>query len=243
MRQLLHKSLSIASIFLLTAVLGASAEKETKQQKRVEESIDVLNQIVEIPEKAIPLELLKDSYGIAIIPDVLKAAFGLGGRYGKGVLMIKQRDGSWGYPVFITVTGGSIGWQIGAQSSDIVLVFRTDRSIDRVLDGDFTLGAQASVAAGPVGRHAEASTNAQLEAEIFSYARSRGLFAGISLEGAAIRVDEDSNEDFYGSDEIDARAIVLGNIDTAPPLARELQKTVNAVTSREGKARKREEAS
>jgi lipid-binding SYLF domain-containing protein len=143
---------------------------------------------------------LQDAQGVAIIPHVLKAGFVIGGRYGRGVILVRAADGTWGNPVFITLVGGGIGWQIGVQSTDVVLVFKTRASLDRILSGQgkITLGADVAVAAGPVGRQAEAATDGQLRAEIYSYSRSRGLFAGVSLEGAGILINCDADEAFYG---------------------------------------------
>jgi lipid-binding SYLF domain-containing protein len=137
---------------------------------------------------------------VAILPDVVKAGFVVGGRYGRGVILLRQPDGSWSNPVFITLAGGGIGWQVGVQSTDLVLVFKTSNSLDRILKGKgkLTLGADVAVAAGPVGRQAEAATDAMLRAEIYSYSRSRGLFAGVSVEGAGLLVDCEANEAFYG---------------------------------------------
>jgi lipid-binding SYLF domain-containing protein len=137
--------------------------------------------------------------GIAIFPDLLKAGFIFGCRYGVGVLLMRNADGSWGNPVFFRLIGGSFGWQIGAQSTDVILVFKSIRSMDAIYGGKFTLGADASVAAGPVGRQAEAATDIMLRAEVLSYSRSRGLFVGLSLEGAAIQAEYGSTASFYNS--------------------------------------------
>jgi lipid-binding SYLF domain-containing protein len=162
---------------------------------------DVLDAFQAIPMKSIPPALLRDAQGVAIIPGVIKLGFGIGGRYGEGVILGRLPDGSWSNPVFITFTGGSIGWQVGIQSADIVLVFKTRKSLERVLQGKgkLTLGADAAVAAGPLGRQAEAGTDARLQAEIYSYSRSRGLFAGISLEGSGILYSVRANEAFRRS--------------------------------------------
>jgi lipid-binding SYLF domain-containing protein len=189
-----------------------------------------------IPEKGIPPTLLNNASGIAIIPGVIKAGFILGGRYGRGVLVIRDKDGSWSNPVFISITGGSIGWQVGVESIDIILVFKSSRSIQGILKGKFTLGADASIAAGPVGRQASASTDILLKSEIYSYSRSRGLFAGLALEGAAIQINYDANEAFYGkehslpSDIIDNKALKV------PPVVDRLKKALNEHAS-DGAAR------
>jgi lipid-binding SYLF domain-containing protein len=173
---------------------GAAPETAT-----VESAADVLHALGNLPLQGIPQTLLRDARGVAVIPHVLKAGLVIGGRYGRGVVLVRQTDGTWGNPVFVTLTGGGIGWQAGVQSSDLVLVFKTTNGLDRILRGrsKITLGADVAVAAGPVGRQAEAATDGQLKAEIYSYARSRGLFAGLSVEGAGILIDFGGNEAFY----------------------------------------------
>lgn len=190
--------LIIMVIITFTAGTASILEATSPGTAKIDESIAVLEQIVNIPEQGIPPALLENAGGIAIIPGVIKAGFILGGRYGSGILVTKDREGEWSNPVFITLTGGSIGWQIGVQSIDIILVFKSNRGIDNIMKGKFTLGADASVAAGPVGRQASAATDIQLKSEIYSYSRSRGLFAGLSLEGAALQIDYDSDMDYYG---------------------------------------------
>jgi lipid-binding SYLF domain-containing protein len=174
---------------------------------RVSAAAEVLRHISAIPEKSIPPALLRNAHGIVIIPGIVKAAFFLGGRYGSGVLLINDRQGGWSNPVFVKVYGGGFGWQVGVQSTDVIIVFKSDKSITGITRGKFTLGVDASVAAGPVGRSVQAATDLQLKAEIYSYSRTRGFFAGVSLEGAAIQIDHDANADFYGKDGIKASDI------------------------------------
>ncbi len=196
----------LAMTFTLLAARMASAGGLAK----VDDSIDVLKAIEAIPEKGIPPALLRNADGIAIIPNVIKAGFILGGRYGTGILVVRNSDGGWTDPAFISITGGSIGWQIGVQAIDIVLVFKSSRSIERIMTGKFTLGADASIAAGPVGREASAATDIQLKSEIYSYSRSRGLFAGLSFAGAVLKIDDDANAEFYGVRDVTARDIFRG---------------------------------
>lgn len=153
----------------------------TKQESRVADATDVIDQLLRIPEQSIPPSLLARAYAVAVIPDVIKVGFGLGARRGKGILVVRQEDSSWSNPAFITLTGGSIGWQIGAQSTDIILVFKTRRGVQGIENGKLTLGANASIAAGPVGRQTEVATDITFKAEVFSYSRNRGLFAGVAL--------------------------------------------------------------
>jgi lipid-binding SYLF domain-containing protein len=158
----------------------------------------VLKEFLDLRVKGIPASLLAEAHGVAIVPGVIKVGFVVGGQRGRGVVVIREKDGSWRAPVFLTLTGGSIGWQAGAQSTDVVLVFRTARSVEGMLTGKFTIGADASAAAGPVGRRVGAATDAQLKAEILSYSRTRGLFAGVSLAGSVLEIDERANAAFYG---------------------------------------------
>lgn len=171
--------------------------------KTLEHSVEVLNELSGIPLKGIPPSLLADAQGVAIIPRVIKAGFLLAGRGGHGVVLVKDKNGNWGDPVFVNLGGASAGFQAGVESTDVVLVFRNRKSLDRLLDGKgkLTLGADAAIAAGPVGRMAAAATDGKLEAEILSYSRSRGVFAGVSLDGAVIRPDATSNAMFAQSPE------------------------------------------
>ena len=165
---------------------------------KINAASEVLREIFRIPEQVIPPALLRNAHGIAIIPGIIKAAFFLGGRYGNGIMLVHSREEGWSNPVFFKLLGGGFGWQIGVQSTDVILVFKSSKSVNGITKGKFTLGADASVAAGPVGRSVEAATDMQLRAEIYSYSRNRGLFAGVSLEGAAMQIDSDANAAFYG---------------------------------------------
>jgi lipid-binding SYLF domain-containing protein len=147
----------------------------------------------------IPRALLEDAYGIAIIPNVVKGSFIVGASFGNGVLLIRDENGNWMAPVFVSLTGGNVGWQVGVQATDVILVFKTRKSIDGILAGKFTLGADAAIAAGPVGRKAAAATDGRLQAEIYSYSRARGLFAGVSIDGSAIQLDHLANATYYRS--------------------------------------------
>ena len=159
----------------------------------------VLSELVAIPARRIPQRMLNEAQAIAIIPRVIKVGFIAGVRRGQGVVMIRDAEGEWSLPQFLTLTGGSIGWQAGIQGTDVVLVFRTRTSVDSLLRGKFTIGADAAAAAGPVGRNASAATDAQLGAEILSYSRSRGLFVGVSLDGTVLEINQGANAAFYGA--------------------------------------------
>lgn len=211
---------------LLAATLSAEAA-DTSGLVKIDDSVEVLEQTLSIPESGIPPALLRNANGIAIIPGVIKAGFILGGRFGKGILAVRQEDGSWSNPVFITVAGGSIGWQVGVESIDIILVFKSSRSIEGIMRGKFTLGADASVAAGPVGRQASASTDIMLKSEIYSYSRSRGLFAGLAVDGAGIQINHDANEAFYGSGYALPSDIIGNRKLVVPPVVEKLKRLLN----------------
>ncbi|MDB4368794.1 lipid-binding SYLF domain-containing protein, partial [bacterium] len=168
-----------------------------KEEQTVNESIGVLNEIMSIPAQGIPRSMLHDAQAVAIFPGVVKASFVVGARHGNGVIMIRDDKGGWHAPVFASLTGGNIGWQVGVQSTDVVLVFKTRKSVNGLLSGRMTLGADAGIAAGPIGRQATAATDTRLGAQIYSYSRSRGLFAGVSFDGSVVRMDSISNATYY----------------------------------------------
>ena len=187
------------ALALALAAPGAAFAGE-KEDTQASNAARVLAEIQAIPETSIPNKLLDEARAIVVVPDSIKAGLVIGGRRGHGVLSVRQPDGSWSNPSFVTLTGGSVGLQVGVQSSDIVLVFRTDRGLDSIVNGKFTLGADAGVAAGPMGRNASAATDGQLKAEIWSWSRARGLFAGVALDGAVLAIDDRANEAVYGQD-------------------------------------------
>jgi len=220
----------ILSLLVITAValvfVSTQAIASGKEAEKVDSATEALNEIMAIPESGIPPSLLRDAHGIAIIPSVIKVGFVLGGRYGRGVLTVRNKGGEWSAPVFVSIAGGSVGWQIGAESTDVILVFKSGKSIDGILGGKFTLGADAAVAAGPVGRRAEAATDEKLKAEIYSYSRNRGLFAGVSLEGSVLQIVDESNAAFYGKEKIRPREILDGVGIPEPPAAARLRKAL-----------------
>lgn len=193
------KRAALLSFALLS--LAHPAQAQLREDVTVETATAILAGMTEFTDRGIPPELLQRAQGIAIIPNVLKAGFLVGGRFGRGVVLVRDPEtGIWGHPVFITIGGGSVGAQVGAQATDLILVFRNRRGVDRFLmnRGKFTLGADAGVAAGPLGKQVEADTDGRLAAEIYSYSRSRGLFAGLSLEGAVLVLDWRANVAYYG---------------------------------------------
>lgn len=172
---------------------------QSDEAERVRKAATVFDEIMRAEDKAIPKAILDKAEAIAVFPGTIKGGLGIGAHRGKGIMSVRNREsGAWSNPAFLTLTGGSFGAQIGAQELDLILVVMNKSGVDNLLRNEFKIGGEASVAAGPVGRAAEASTDIQLKAEILSYSRARGLFAGVSLAGSAIREDEDANKTFYG---------------------------------------------
>src|SRR6267378_6065110 len=186
----------IAAMSVTTVLAG---DISTKESKRIQEAATVLSEIHAVPDKDVPQDLWDRAECVIVVPGLKKAAFVIGGEYGKGLMSCKH-NGDWTAPVFMEIGKGSWGLQIGAQSIDLVLLVTNDRGMDKLLQDKVTLGAEASVAAGPVGRDARAGTDAQMGAEILSYSRTQGLFAGINLSGGVLRPDNDDNRDLYGKD-------------------------------------------
>ncbi|MDB5134902.1 MAG: hypothetical protein JWP37_1505 [Mucilaginibacter sp.] len=192
----------LALPILLSFILVLSSAKKMdgdKQTEKIHSAANVLKEFGKMKE-SIPHDLIAEYQGVVIIPNLINAGLGIGGKRGRGVAVVKLDNGKWSDPVFITLTGGSIGPQIGVQSVDLVLVFRHKGVLTKVKNGDFTIGGDVSAAAGPVGRTSSANTDYKLEAEVYSYSRSRGLFAGISINGSNLGIDKSANAAFYGSD-------------------------------------------
>lgn len=194
------KTLRSLCIPLLLSIITvcASATDASKETERIHSATNVLKDFAAMKNN-IPHQLLEEYNGIVIIPHMINAGLGIGGKRGKGVAMVKLDDGKWSDPVFVTLTGGSFGLQIGVQSVDLVLVFHHKGVLTKVKNGDFTIGGDISAAAGPVGRSGTASTDYKLEAEVYSYSRSRGLFAGVTINGADLSIDKKADANFYGS--------------------------------------------
>lgn len=205
------------TLALLGLVLTSSVFAQSNEEKRLKAAGDVLHEIMEVPEKGIPQELLDKSECAVVIPGLKKGAFILGGKYGKGFFTCRNTKGDgWGSPASIVVEGGSVGFQIGGSESDVILLVMNKKGANRLLNNQFKLGGEASVAAGPVGRTSSAQTDILLTASILSYSRSRGVFAGMSLEGATLRQDLDGNKDLYGKT-MTNKEIIEGN--PKPPVA------------------------
>jgi lipid-binding SYLF domain-containing protein len=189
----------LGTLMLLVVALPGVAQASDELNKRVASATEVLEELQRIPEQAIPPNLLDNAYAVAVLPNVLKGAFFVGGSYGKGVLMVRQADGKWSNPAFIKLGNVSFGWQFGGQGADLVLVFRSPKGIDNIARGKFTLGGSASASAGPVGRTAQAMTDGEFKSEIYTYARSRGAFIGFAMDGGVISIDKWANAEWYGS--------------------------------------------
>jgi lipid-binding SYLF domain-containing protein len=207
---LLAALLGAATIILSPARALAQGREPTREDVRLITATEVLDELRATPDQNVPTWLMQRAYGVAVIPDVLKGAFIFGGRFGNGVLTVRNPSGHFSSPVFISLAGGSFGWQIGATSTDVVLVFVTPRSVERFARGKFTLGVDASVAAGPVGRQGEA--DAGVNAEIYSYSRSRGLFAGVALDGTVLAFDPGANHRYYDNSTVTAEMITGGQV-------------------------------
>ena len=215
MRRTVTTAVGIGLVLAATALWAASK----KQEERLEAARNVFQQIMDTPDKGIPEDLIGRAACIGVIPSVKKAAFIFGGLHGSGYVLCRknQGTGAWGPPSGFSFSGGSFGLQLGVSATDFVLLFMNRDGIEKLLQDKFTLGADASVAAGPVGRNATAATDAQMTAKVLAYSRSKGLFAGIALNGAVLRPSGDDNEDLYGR-KIDPKDILLnGNV--APPAA------------------------
>jgi SH3 domain-containing YSC84-like protein 1 len=210
-----------ASLFLLLVSSAALAGKRSDEVERLRRATEVFNEIMRTPDKGIPGDLLDKAECVGIIPGLKKAGLGLGGKYGKGIVMCRQGKKGWSAPSFVTIEGGSVGFQIGVQQTDVVMLIMNRKGVDKLIGDKFTVGADASAAAGPVGRDASAQTNARLDAEILTYSRAKGLFAGVSLNGATFRPDNDGNTDFYGK-EMKPRAILLEGAVPLPEEAKPL---------------------
>jgi lipid-binding SYLF domain-containing protein len=219
-------------LVVVATLLTMPALAASREEKRVADAADVLDQLLRIPEKTIPPSLLARAYAVAVVPDVVKVGFGLGARRGKGVIVVRQDDNSWSNPAFITLTGGSLGWQAGVQSTDVILVFKTRKGVSDIENGKLTLGADASIAAGPVGRHTAIATDIEFEAEVVSYSRSRGLFAGVALEGAGVTMDRKANAAFYSSASMTPEKIFASSPNIAPDIANTFVQILTAQTRR-----------
>jgi SH3 domain-containing YSC84-like protein 1 len=212
------KRVLIVTTLALFATLTAVASDREDDVNRINKSAQVFHEIMSAPDQGIPQELLESVKCIAIIPGELKFAFVFGGNYGRGLATCRTGHG-WSAPMFVAMEGGSVGYQIGGSSTDLVILFMNDHALKSLLSDKFKLGADASVAAGPVGRHASADTDAKLNAEILSYSRAKGVFAGVSLDGAVVQADKSGDKAMYG-DDVDRHEILSGKVPVPEPAQR-----------------------
>jgi lipid-binding SYLF domain-containing protein len=215
---------ALAGVALALGAMGAHAQ--AREEGKLLLASQVLEELRDAGDRSIPNWLLERAYGIAVIPDMTKVAFFAGGRRGNGVLVYRDKDGRFTNPIFVTLTGGSFGFQWGVQSTDIVLVFTTRKSIEGITGGKVTLGGDASVSAGPVGRESSAATDFTFKSEVYSYSRSRGVFAGLAIDGSVISIDDDENEAFYRKKNVSAGDIATGAVTTNDDAARRFMTAV-----------------
>ncbi len=215
---------------LALAICTSTAHAQAREEGRLLMSSQVLEELRTSRDQFIPDRLLERAYAIAIIPDLTKVAFFAGGRHGNGAMVVRDKEGRFSNPMFISLTGGSFGWQWGVQKTDIVLVFTSRRGVEGISGGKVTLGADASVAAGPVGRQASAATDASFKAEVYSYSRNRGVFAGIALDGTVLSIDDDANEAFYKKPGVTASEIMSGTVASNDDAAKRFSAAVTTST-------------
>src|SRR3982751_3549199 len=225
MKKLMFTLLAAAAATQATPALATARE-----EARLIEASGGLEGVFGPRGTAISDKLMARAYGIAVIPNVVKVAAVVGGRRGSGAMVVRDPNGKFSDPIMVSLTGGNVGWQIGVQSTDIVLVFTTAKGIEGITDGKLTLGADASVAAGPVGRSASAATDQNFTAEVYSYSRNRGLFAGVSIDGSVISIDSKSNNKLYGKT-APATDIIAGHVTTDAEAAKRFQRAILSSTS------------
>lgn len=208
------------ALIVVTLSLATLSAQSSDEARRIADSIVVLDEIMAAGDKAVPTSILEKAAGVAVFPSLLKGGFVVGGQRGRGILSVRdKKTGGWSAPAFLTITGGSIGAQIGGQAIDLILIVNNERGLEQLVKNQFKLGAEAGVAAGPVGREAAAATDIQMRAQILSYSRARGLFAGVTLNGATIRQDRDANERFYGTAYRTGQIVFEGLAGTPPSVA------------------------
>jgi len=224
-------------LLLIAAVaISPMFAKDHESAKRLNDAAQVFTEVMSAPDKGIPQEMLEHAHCIVIVPDLKTAAFIVGGKYGKGYLSCRSKRGvGWSAPASVRIEGGSVGFQIGGSSTDLIMLVMNERGADKLLESKFTLGAEGSVAAGPVGRAATAQTDAQMHADILSWSRSQGLFAGLALEGATLRQDLDDNAAIYGK-KLHSKEIVRSSMRT-PKTAVKLIGELNKYSAREAKSK------
>src|SRR5688500_836767 len=224
------RAAAVATALATALSITTVAQQESAEAKRVRDAATAFGEIMGAEDNAIPAAILEKAEGIAIFPGTLRAGFIVGGMRGRGIISARN-DGRWSAPAFLTLTGGSLGLQIGGQAADLVLVIRDRRGLENLVSNQFKLGADAGVAAGPVGREAQAATDVQMRAQILSYSRARGLFAGVTINGSAVRQDRDANLRFYGKP-LEMKQIVFDGAAEAPPAVAAWQDTLTRYAPR-----------
>lgn len=201
---------AITQVIAVIALVSCSASvwASARQEATLLTATEVMNELRNAPDENVPNWLLDRAYAVVVVPDVLKVSVVLGGRRGTGVMVIRNDDGSWTNPVFVNLTGGSVGFQVGVQSTDVMLVFTSKAGVEGIIGGKLTLGADASVAAGPVGRQTAAATDVGMNAQVYAYSRSKGLFAGVALDGSALTINRKYDAEYYGKPGILASEII-----------------------------------
>lgn len=217
------RKLTLFTALILTVLLQAlqPAYSATREDLRLQSATRVLEELLRTPDQNVPYWLLERAHAVAVVPAVIKVGLMAGGRRGKGALVIRRADGQWSSPIFVNLTGGSFGFQFGVQSADVVLVFTSRAGIEGIVGGKVTLGADAAVAAGPVGRQTSAATDVGLNAQVYSYSRASGLFAGVALDGSALTIDHRSNELYYKKPGILASELLAQDFASPTPAAEE----------------------
>lgn len=206
---------------LSLSLFSINSQAALNEEDRLARATEVLNRMTLMPESGIPPVLLRRAEAVIVIPNLIKGGFFVGGRHGRGVMVVKSPGGEWSNPAFVSLSGGSLGWQFGAQSTDLVLVFKNRGAATNIVSGKVTLGGQASIAAGPVGRNTEAATDLRFNAEVYTYSRNRGLFLGASVEGASLRIDEEANRVYYGNRGITSTEVLSDQSLATPAGARQ----------------------
>jgi SH3 domain-containing YSC84-like protein 1 len=228
------RTMRLATSILLAGVIALPAlakDEKPDATKKLQEAEKVVQNAVTAPDKGIPKDLLQKAECVGVFPEVKKGAFVVGAEFGRGVFTCRRADGSMGAPAFFSVGAGSVGYQVGASETDLVLLIMNKEGVKHLLQDHFTLGGEAAVAAGPVGRASEAATDAQLHAQILTWSRSRGLFAGVSLDGTVIKPDDSRMEDFYGKP-VKAKEVLIDQKMSVPKEAQSFINTTNRSTSR-----------
>ena len=217
------------SLLAVLLVANAAVSAESREDIRLATATNVLEELQRSPDQNVPNWLLERAYAVAIVPDVIKVGLGVGARHGNGVLVVRGDNGHWSNPVFIRLTGGSFGFQVGVQSTDVLLVFTSRAGVDGIVGGKVTLGADASVAAGPVGRQTAAATDIGFTAQVYSYSRAKGLFAGIALDGSALTIDRGSNARYYQKPGVLASEIIAPSAPQPPSSGTQFVATLDRI--------------